>query len=102
MTTKTILSTGDSEKDAELLKSDAEKETLVNKTTFEEDLAKFRASNKEMADPSHAGHNALTEQPHIEGQVIAVVADTEKEKEKETPAVVEPLKVSRFEQPVKF
>jgi hypothetical protein len=83
MATKEILSTGDVEKDAQLLGSSKE-ETLVNKNTFEEAREKERRANEATAkQPGDAGasRNALTDSPHIEGQVLAIVQDTSKEKD---------------------
>jgi hypothetical protein len=77
MAIKTILSTGDSERDAQVL-NDLHEERLVNNSSFEEAQEKERKANEDTA--TGESHNALTETPHIEGQVIAVVQEEDVDK----------------------
>jgi hypothetical protein len=80
MDKKLVLSTGDAEKDVKVLAA-IEGETLVNKESFEEARERERRANEATAkqpDAEGASRNALTEQPFVEGQVIAVVDEGEK------------------------
>jgi hypothetical protein len=79
MEKKFIESSGNSERDTEVL---AEvQETLVNKESFEDARKRERAANEATAkqpDEEGASRNALTDQPFVKGQVIAVVNEGEK------------------------
>ncbi len=77
MATKLILSTGDNHKDTKIL-NELHEERLVNNTSFEEAQEKERKANEDTA--TGESHNALTETPHIEGQVIAVVQEEDVDK----------------------
>jgi hypothetical protein len=80
MAKKLILSTGNAEEDARKLaelRGDTDTR-LENRTTFEEDKEKHRRAN-EAAASEEPSRNALTDTPHLEGQVIAVVDADEPE-----------------------
>jgi predicted P-loop ATPase len=66
-----LKSTGNEQEDAKLFSE--VKDSLTNKTTFEE--AKEREREANVATATGTSHNALTEQPRIEGQTLAVVVD---------------------------
>jgi hypothetical protein len=90
MAKKLILSTGNAEDDAKkLAELRGEDSRLVNRTTFEEDKEKLRKANEDAAkqEPSR---NALTDTPHIEGQVIAVVDDGEPESQPQPQPIPAP------------
>jgi hypothetical protein len=70
---KVIYSTGDVDKDTEILAND--KDFLTNKVSFEEAQKREREASR-LAGTEQRDRNALTEQPRIEGQVLAVVGDS--------------------------
>jgi hypothetical protein len=74
---KLLYSTGNVEEDAKLMR-EAGGDRLVNKTTFEEAKEREKKANEETAKPEDS-HNALTEQPRMKGQVLAVLEDEPKE-----------------------
>lgn len=91
---KVIYSTGDIDKDTEVLANS--KDYLTNQLSFEEAQEKEREANRAAA--GEKDRNALTEQPRIEGQVLAVVADShplasEKRSGKDGDVKVEELKL---------
>jgi hypothetical protein len=76
---KIILSTGDAEKDVELL-AQVKGETVVNRNSQEDAKERERLANEATAkhpDEEGASGNLLTAQPRIAGQVLAVVDDGE-------------------------